>query len=66
MYYNLRTNIFNSITIKSATFKSETYRVIPENGSLGYLCTVWDRWIMLIKRVYTEGTAFMKPTVSKL
>ena len=34
-----------------------TYRVCPEN------CVLWDRWILLIKRVYTKGTVFTTPAI---
>ena len=27
------------------------------------ICEKWDRYIMFIKRVYTEGTVFMTPAV---
>ena len=41
-----------------------TYLVFPENGFLGYRCTVVvDMNIFFNERVYTEGTVFMKPAV---
>ena len=39
--------------------------MIPENGSLSYLYVYSRIDIVYIKRVYTEGTVFIKPGVLK-